>query len=441
MTEFRVLGQVQAWVAGRAVDLGPPKQRAVLATLLVDAGRPVSVDLVVDRVWGEDPPAQARGALYSHIMRIRRALDPAAELDRGPAGYVLAVDPDRVDLHRFRRLVAQADGAADEARLKLLREAVALWQGEPLAGVTGEWAERMRGSWQQEYVDAVIAWAEAELRAGNPVPVCGPLRDLAHEYPLVEPLGAVLMRALGAAGRTAEALECYTAYRRRFADELGVDPGAELQAVQRELLRGGYDPPAVASVPTPPPAAGEARPVPGRARIVTTGGMLILSYLTIGLVAMYSGAYAVHAYGPTTFAAVLAGLLACVAVLTVLAVLYERWPRARWYAAVTVASLTVFSLAVLPAPATVVDTPGGAVWSAYTTEPAPLFDPAGNLIQTLPTHYRVEVTCRYTGDPPRRWRTSGTEDHVITPDVGHIPDPYLRFGTAKPILPRCGYRR
>jgi DNA-binding SARP family transcriptional activator/tetratricopeptide (TPR) repeat protein len=268
VAEFRLLGPVEVWAAGRVVNTGPPRQRSVLAALLVDAGRPVTWESLVDRVWGSTPPEGARHALHTHIARLRRVLadvgDQPVPLVHRSGGYLLDVEPDLVDVHRFRRLV---DGARDpqlagDTRLARLRDAMALWRGEPLAGVSGEWAARVRDGWRGQHVDAAVLWARAELAAGNPGPVIGPLTDLLAENPLVEPLSGELMRALHAAGRTAEALECYAQTRRRLVEELGAEPGAELQAVHRAVLRNAGEEPAVAPVPPPrvPPTAPRAIP-------------------------------------------------------------------------------------------------------------------------------------------------------------------------------------
>ncbi|WP_405993646.1 AfsR/SARP family transcriptional regulator [Streptomyces sp. NBC_00986] len=254
-------------MAGRPVDLGPAKRRTVLAALLVDAGRWVPAETLIDRVWGEDPPAQVRGTLYAHVARIRRVLaengpglhggagipstasegdecdtevpSPAPELVRGPAGYRLDMAPDLVDVHRFRNLITRArrTKGSDGARVLTLREAMGLWQGTPLAGLPGEWAARTRESWLRQYVDAVLAWAEAELRVGGHLVVVDTLSVLVAEHPLVEPLAVTLIRALDAAGRAPEALACYGALRKRLADELGTTPGAEAQRAHQAVLR------------------------------------------------------------------------------------------------------------------------------------------------------------------------------------------------------------
>jgi len=280
---FRLLGPVELWVAGRPVDLGPAKRRTVLAALLVDAGRWVPAETLIDRVWGEDPPAQGRGTLYAHIARIRRVLaetrpglhgeagdtgipstasaggtevPPAApQLVRGPAGYRLDVAPDLVDVHRFRNLVARARRAedADAARVLTLREAMDLWQGTPLAGLPGEWAARTRESWLHQYVDAVLAWADAELRVGGHPVVVDALSVLVAEHPLVEPLAVALIRALDAAGRAPEALACYGALRKRLADELGTAPGPDAQRAHQAVLGGK-------PAPRPPSGTRAARP-------------------------------------------------------------------------------------------------------------------------------------------------------------------------------------
>ena len=167
-----------------------------------------------------------------------------------------------MDLHRFRELVlrARSSTAADAAPVTLLREARALWRGEPLAGLTGGWIEHTRKTWRRLYVDATVAWAQAELAAANPGEVIGPLRELADEYPLAESLAATLLRALHTVGRSAEALEHYATVREFFAAELGTDPGPELQAVHQAILRGEPEPP---PVPMTRPAI-EVPPVPSQ---------------------------------------------------------------------------------------------------------------------------------------------------------------------------------
>jgi DNA-binding SARP family transcriptional activator/tetratricopeptide (TPR) repeat protein len=257
VAEFRLLGAVEVW-AGTSIDAGQPRQRAVLAALAVDAGRVVSVETLIDRVWGTDPPEQVHKALYPHIARVRRMLDQVATLDRTvgrlihrSGGYVLEVGRDQVDLHRFHRLSEQARSEDHDpySRGKRFTEALALWRGEPLAGLRSDWAVRMRESWRLQHVDVVTAWAETELISVGPTRVIGPLTDLLAENPLAESLAAVLMRALHAAGHSAQALELFTRIRRRLADDLGADPGAELLSAHRAVLRREPPPPLPASTP------------------------------------------------------------------------------------------------------------------------------------------------------------------------------------------------
>jgi DNA-binding SARP family transcriptional activator/tetratricopeptide (TPR) repeat protein len=278
--EFRLFGSVEIWAAGQLFDAGQPRQRGVLAALLVDAGHVVTWDTLIDRVWGHTPPERARHSLYSHVARIRRILDNAAlASDEKPAllrrqtgGYLMDVDPNWVDLHRFQRLVDHA--RAPECRpaecVVALREALALWRGEPMAGLGGDWVLGVRAAYTQRRLDAVLAWAAAELAADNPRAVVAPLIKLVAEYPLVEPLTAALMRALHASGRTSHALECYRSARRRLADELGAEPGPELRTLHRNILRGESRP--VAG--TRPDAVVATRDVPAQlpAAIATFAG-------------------------------------------------------------------------------------------------------------------------------------------------------------------------
>ncbi|WP_328504738.1 AfsR/SARP family transcriptional regulator [Streptomyces sp. NBC_00457] len=142
------------------------------------------------------------------------------ELRRGCGGYLLDVPSGRVDVHRFRRLFDQARAAdrTDAERVLMLREALGLWRGEPLAGLAGAWVERTRHSWGQQRIEAVLAWSEAELRVGKPNGVIGMLDGLVAEHPLVEPLTVALMRALHAAGRSPEALACFADLQKRLVE-------------------------------------------------------------------------------------------------------------------------------------------------------------------------------------------------------------------------------
>lgn len=247
MVDVQLLGPVELSVGGRAVEVGPPQRRTVMAALAVDVGRPVAVDVVIERVWGPRVPDGARGAVHAHVARIRRVCEQAAttardslSLVRRSGGYLLEARLDQVDVYRFRQLVdqARAAGPTEPARARLLREALDLWRGEPLSGLNGEWAARMREAWRRQHQDAAVSWARAELRHGEPASLIGPLTALLGEYPLAEPLAEALMRALHETGRSAEALDCYAAVRKRLAEELGTDTGPALSQLHQSILRG-----------------------------------------------------------------------------------------------------------------------------------------------------------------------------------------------------------
>lgn len=242
MVQFRLLGTVQLSVAGREINLGHGRQRTVLAALLADATRPVPIDELIYRVWGDEPPGAARSGLYSYVTRLRRVLAVAAEKGGTPVhlrseqgGYLLDVEPDLVDMHRFRRLVRNA--RADEARrVELLDEAAGLWRGEPLAGLSGAWVHRLRQALAHERLDAAVLRARSRLRLERAEPVISELRALLVQHPLAEPVIACLMEALAQEGRRSEALELYATSRRLIRDELGVEPGPQLQRRHQLLL-------------------------------------------------------------------------------------------------------------------------------------------------------------------------------------------------------------
>jgi DNA-binding SARP family transcriptional activator len=243
--QIRLLGPVEVVASDRRVELGPPQRRAVFAALAVDAGQLVSLRTLTDRVWDE-PPDRATDSLYAHITRLRRALaEIGLPIERRSGGYVLLIDRDRVDVHRFHGLTrrAQAQRAVRDAaaRAALLDEALGLWRGVPLTDVPGDWAGRLRHGIEQQYVSAVVGWAQAQLRLERPGPAVTELTPLVLRYPLVEPLSGMLMRGLCALGRTAEALAHYARLRGHLVEQLGIEPGPELRALHEEILRGDHD--------------------------------------------------------------------------------------------------------------------------------------------------------------------------------------------------------
>ncbi|MBI0298086.1 tetratricopeptide repeat protein [Streptomyces sp. PRKS01-29] len=270
--EFHVLGPVEASAGGRPVDLGHPKQRAVAAVLLCELGRAVPAAQLIDRVWGEHPPGSVRNVLYGYIGGLRTALRSGGaedvRLGRRSGGYVLEADPERVDLHRFQRLVAGARAARHDGAdvIAPLRDALALWRGDALTGVAGAWAEGTRVRLAEERLAARLELYDAELRQGRHQEVLAWLRALVDEHPLDERAVRHLMTALYRCERQAEALDAYEATRGRLAEDLGVDPGPELRSLHERILRNDAE--LDAPAPPPPPdrraaeRAGSAEPPP-----------------------------------------------------------------------------------------------------------------------------------------------------------------------------------
>jgi DNA-binding SARP family transcriptional activator len=244
--QIRLIGPVEIDSSGSVVEIGPPQQRLLAAALAVDAGRLVTAESLIDRIW-DHAPGGARRTLHVLVSNLRRVLaqvsgrEPdAVTVVRRSGGYVLRLNPALVDMLRLRRLADDARRVDGTDRVQLLRAAVALWQGEPLSGLPGNWAARTRTAWRQEYLEVAVAWARAELRTGDAAATIGTLASLAEEYPLAESVTAMLMRALHAAGRPADALACYAQVRRRLADELGIDPGSELYGVYEATLAADH---------------------------------------------------------------------------------------------------------------------------------------------------------------------------------------------------------
>ncbi|MGN5376899.1 AfsR/SARP family transcriptional regulator [Streptomyces lasalocidi] len=236
---FRLLGPVEAQWQGQLLQLGGVKRRTALAAFLLQPCKVIRLAEIVHAIWGPDASWRLHNAAQAHISRIRRSLArcPGVDLRARSVGYVLEVDPDCIDLHRFRRLVACARTHGSVAQF---REALDLWQGRPLANAETKWLQEYSGtSLEEEYLAAVEAWAEAELRCRNFHRVLPVLPNLVKEHDLRESFYEFLIIALCQAGRSAEALLAYQSARERLRTELGVEPGARLQQLFTLILHTG----------------------------------------------------------------------------------------------------------------------------------------------------------------------------------------------------------
>jgi DNA-binding SARP family transcriptional activator/tetratricopeptide (TPR) repeat protein len=267
MVEFRLLGALEIRVGTQPVPLGHQRQQCVLATLLIEANQPVSADQLLHRVWGDDLPQRVRGTLYSYISRLRRALSPhGIPVERRSSGYVLRVDPTAVDMHRFRHAVGRAKEAADDrSALALLDEAVGLWRGEPLAGLSSPWLDTMRDHLEAERWAVELDRTDVMLRTGRHSECLAELSARTAAHPLDERLAGQLLLALYRCGRPADALDYYQRTRRLLAEELGTDPGPALRALHQRILSGDRTlelPTATGTSLSGPGAGGAARPSP-----------------------------------------------------------------------------------------------------------------------------------------------------------------------------------
>ncbi|WP_196073417.1 AfsR/SARP family transcriptional regulator [Nakamurella alba] len=240
---FGVLGPLDARIDGAAVDLGPPQHRTVLAALLVDAGRVVPTDVILERVWGtevSDVPASALPGLHAVISRLRGRLGKDLLVTRSP-GYRLAVEPTDVDAGRFRADVAEArrlaaQGATRQAR-SLVVGALELWRSDPYADITADFAVREAERLLEARMSAVEFAVELDLALGLHRALADRLPELVDQHPLREGLRASLMLALYRSGRQAEALSRFEQGRELLAEELGIDPGPDLRALHEAILR------------------------------------------------------------------------------------------------------------------------------------------------------------------------------------------------------------
>jgi eukaryotic-like serine/threonine-protein kinase len=225
--EFRILGPLEVRSDGRALDLGGQKQRALLALLLLEANRVVSRDRLIDALWEEEPPQTAVKALQVYVSQLRKQLGKDRLETKAP-GYLLRVEPDELDLARFRRL--QDQGA--------LREALSLWRGPPLADLGDQrFAQAEIARLEELRLTCLEERIEQDLDRGRHAELVGELESLVKEHPLRERLRGQLMLCLYRSGRQAEALDVYQTARSALVEELGIEPGRELRERHQAILQ------------------------------------------------------------------------------------------------------------------------------------------------------------------------------------------------------------
>ncbi|MFH9712192.1 BTAD domain-containing putative transcriptional regulator [Streptomyces luteogriseus] len=266
--EFRVLGPLEVLRDGRPVRIDAAKVRLLLAALLAEANQVVTVETLVSRLWGEDPPGRARNTLQNYVLRLRRALGcPAggAPVFTRPHGYVIETAPGALDLHRFTTLVRQGRTALEEGAAAraapLLCEALGLWRGDPLSDLPAHLVRGVVAALDEQRLDALELRIDADLALGRAADVLPELRGLIAEYPLREHFWAQRMLALFHCGRQGEALESYRQVTALLADELGVAPGAGLRQVHQRLLAAPPDLIEVRAARMVPPPRGGDLPV------------------------------------------------------------------------------------------------------------------------------------------------------------------------------------
>ena len=245
--DFRILGPLEVSDHGHELAIAGGKPRAVLAILLLRANEVVSSDRLIEQLWGERPPPTAAKSLQVHVSRLRRSLDSGAQkgsdsriVTRG-GGYLVRIEPNELDLGRFRALMEEATRAlangVPERATELLGEGLELWRGAPLADFAYEsFAQPEIAQLEELRLTAVEARIEAELALGHHAQTIGELESLVDRHPFRERLWAQLMLALYRSGRQAEALRAYQDARRALVDELGIEPGEELRDLERAIL-------------------------------------------------------------------------------------------------------------------------------------------------------------------------------------------------------------
>lgn len=248
--DFRLLGPLEVAGDNGSLALGGTKQRALLAMLLLNANQVVSTDRLIDALWGASPPLTCGKSIQVYVSRLRKAMADNRLVTHAP-GYVLYVDPAELDLARFEQLVAEARGAAADTASDKLREALALWNGPPLADLAYEqFAQVEIARLEEMRLAAVEQRLDADLALGRHAELVAELETLAARHPLRERIRYQLMLALYRSERQAEALDAYRHARRELSEELGLEPSESLKQLEAAMLR--QDPELAVSRETPP---------------------------------------------------------------------------------------------------------------------------------------------------------------------------------------------
>ncbi|MFG3092937.1 BTAD domain-containing putative transcriptional regulator [Streptomyces antibioticus] len=238
---FTLLGPVRAWQGSTEIGLGTRQQRMVLCALLVRPGTPVTADELIDAVWSENPPASAVSALRLYVHRLRKALHGSEEIIRSiGGGYVASVPPEAVDLCQFQERVTQARrlrGAGETGAARAgLRSALALWQGTPLSGLPGRWADAQRTRLARLRWDTIELLLRAEVESGGGRDAVAELSHAVAEHPLDERFRELLMKALWDSGSHAAALTVYQDTKKLLAERLGARPSHVLTTLYQNIL-------------------------------------------------------------------------------------------------------------------------------------------------------------------------------------------------------------
>lgn len=288
MLEFRLLGPVEVVADGRPSSLPAAKPRALLAALLLSSNRVVSVDRLIEDLWGDEPPETATKALQGYVSQLRKVLG-ADRLLTKPPGYSIRVEEGELDLERFERLAREGRellaGGDSKAAAKRLAEALELWRGAPLAEFSEPFARNAGARLEDSRLATLEERIEADLALGRHARLISELEELVAREPLKERPRAQLMLALYRSGRQADALELYRRTRETLSGELGIEPSLELQELERRMLQ--HDP-TLERARTPAREVGDGGPT----RLARRPQVLVLAALVLAVVAAVIAAIA-----------------------------------------------------------------------------------------------------------------------------------------------------